>query len=165
MIEEVFPVLYTLMRTDIPSMNPGKGMIQAQHAGHAFLHELPDLPKGSPKNREQVQLDLVELWKIESKQGFGTGLSIGVTEEQMRTSVEVAKILGFFANVVTDDTYPYQTTAEIARLIDPVRHTKEPVFNGEHATCFRSEDTCAYVFGDKNDPMMAAFLGRFQLHP
>jgi hypothetical protein len=30
---------------------------------------------------------------------------------------------------------------------------------------FRSEDTCAFVGGDKNDPMLEAIVGRFSLHP
>ena len=32
------PVLYILMRTDLNSMNPGKAMAQASHAGSAFAN-------------------------------------------------------------------------------------------------------------------------------
>jgi len=93
---------------------------------------------------ETVHSALFEKWQHETKQGFGTVLVLEVNEAQMRTAATVADSLGFVSGVVHDPTYPLRD-GEVCHLL--------PI------------DTCAYVFGDKNDPMLNRLVGDFPLHP
>ncbi len=129
-------VLYILMRTDLESMNPGKSMAQASHASNAFVH-LAD---------SGYNVRLFEEWKESTPQGFGTVLVLGVNEAQMRTAVHVADSCGtdqIVCGIVHDPTYPIVDG-------DTVHHV--PL------------DTCAYVFGDKEDPLLSSILQNFSLH-
>lgn len=140
MIDTAIPVLYILMRTDLDSMNSGKGMAQASHASNAFVHSM------SNKNDKAVIVvnHLYEKWLKETTQGFGTVLVLGVNERQMRAAVIVAARVGFVSDVIHDPTYPIHD-GEICHTL--------PL------------DTCGYVFGDKNDPILGTLLGNFNLHP
>jgi peptidyl-tRNA hydrolase len=73
--------------------------------------------------------------------GFGTVLVLGVTEVQMRTSVAVANALDLVSDVVHDPTYPLR--------------------DGD-STHFIPLDTCAFVFGNKED--CTPVVGNFELH-
>ena len=136
MTEEKTPVLYILMRDDMESMNPGKGMAQASHASNAFVHAI------------DKKLPSYKQWAGETNQGFGMVLVLAVNEAQMRTAVEVSKSVGFIADVVNDPTYPLQDGGP------------------GNTCHFLDIDTCAYVFvEDKDDPLARAILGNFPLHP
>ncbi len=87
---------------------------------------------------------LYKKWFQETNQGFGTVLVLGVTEAQMQTAVVIGSKLGFVADVIHDPTYP--------------------IVDGEMVH-YIPLDTCAYIFGDKNDLMLGAIIGCFQLHP
>ena len=135
----MIPVLYILMRTDLASMNPGKAMAQASHAGSTFV-----------RNAEpgyNVDEELFNAWQKETSQGFGTVLVLGVTEVQMRTAVAVAESFGvdkFPCEIIHDPTYPLQ--------------------DGD-TTHFIPVDTCGYIFGDKENITLQAILQNFELHP
>lgn len=133
------PILYILMRNDIASMNPGKAMAQASHASNAFV--------SNAEPAYNVDEKLFEQWQQSTPQGFGTVLVLGVTEAQMRTAVKVAESCGidkFPCDIIHDPTYPIQDG-------DTVHHI--PL------------DTCAYVFGDKEDLMLTSILQNFSLYP
>lgn len=151
---DTFPVLYILMRTDLSSMNAGKAMAQASHASNAFVHSF---------GKDDVELGAA--WQEQTKQGFGTVLVLAVTEAQLRSAVDVADYVGFMNGLVTDPTYPYQTTAEMAALVDPKHNTLPPVVKDGRATLFREEMTCGWIFGDKNDMALETIVGAFNLHP
>lgn len=88
--------------------------------------------------------DFANEWMKQTEQGFGTVLVLAVDETQMRTAAEVAGRLGYVSGVVHDPTYPLP--------------------DGD--TChFIPLDTCAYVFGNKNDLTLSAIVGNFPLHP
>jgi len=145
--QTAFPVLYILMRNDLASMNAGKGMAQASHASNAFLKHLNDTVFDLLEDDDVIGHEierLANIWQLETNQGFGTVLVLGVDETQMRTAVNIAQKLDYVAGVVHDPTYP---------LVDgDVCH-------------FLRLDTCAYIFGDKNDPVLSAIVARFSLHP
>lgn len=82
-------------------------------------------------------------WTQETTQGFGTVLVLAVNEDSMRTAVTVALRLNYLADVIHDPTYPIVDG-------DIVHHVEL--------------DTCAYVFGDKEDPLLASILQNFPLH-
>ena len=132
------PVLYILMRTDMESMNPGKAMAQASHASNAFV--------SNAEPGYNVDENLFNDWQDSTPQGFGTVLVLGVTEAQMRTAVEVAESFGvdkFPCDIIHDPTYPLQ--------------------DGD-TTHFIPLDTCGYIFGDKEDPLLQSILQNFELH-
>ena len=132
------PVLYILMRTDMDSMNPGKAMAQASHASNAFV--------SNAEPGYYVDENLFNDWQDSTPQGFGTVLVLGVTEAQMRTAVEVAESFGvdkFPCDIIHDPTYPLQDS---------------------DTTHFIPVDTCGYIFGDKEDPLLQSILQNFELH-
>ena len=132
------PILYILMRTDMDSMNPGKAMAQASHASNAFV--------SNAEPGYNIDEELFNAWQQSTPQGFGTVLVLGVNEAQMRTAVEVAESFGvdkFPCDIIHDPTYPLQ--------------------DGD-TTHFIPVDTCGYIFGDKEDPLLEAIIGKFELH-
>ena len=141
-MDDTFPVLYILMRNDMDSMNAGKAMAQASHASNAFWKDANDGFIDESHSPETEQL--LNAWQLSTNQGFGTVLVLAVNEAQMRTAVAVARGLGFMAEVIHDPTYPLRD-GDVCHFL--------PI------------DTCAYVFGDKNDPMLSAVVGNFPLHP
>lgn len=142
MDNETLPVLYILMRMDLASMNAGKGMAQASHASNAFVGRITDVD--AVELFDDEMFDLYGQWSTETIQDFGTVLVLAVDETQMRTAVEVAEKLGYVCGVIHDPTYPLR--------------------DGDFCHCLPL-DTCAYVFGDKNDPLLSAVVGNFPLHP
>lgn len=154
-------ILYILMRQDLQSMGYGKGAAQASHASNAFteFEVIRPLEGGYQVNPK------VHQWRKETNQGFGTVLTVAVPDLQtLEKLIPAAQDLGFAAREVVDDTYPYHIANEFVPLISPDVHTKppQPVGNGQHV-CFRSEITCGYVFGEKED--LALILSRFGLVP
>ena len=87
--------------------------------------------------------DLYKQWEKETPQGFGTVLVLAVNELEMTQAVRVARACKFPAAVIHDPTYPVQ--------------------DGE-VTWHIPVDTCAYVFGEKDDLMLTAILQNFPLH-
>ena len=131
-------VLYILMRDDLDSMNPGKAMAQASHASNAFVYSRKLMRYGTPAGE-----NLFREWETETHQGFGTVLVLAVNKTEMEHAVAVAKMAELESGIVHDPTYP--------------------VRDGE--TChFIPLDTCAYVFGDKEDPVLTAIVQNFELH-
>lgn len=152
-----FPVLYILMRNDLESMNPGKAMAQASHASNAFvfaeLKKMLSTPWKSVKDFYKVFIkgdtddaSLFIQWVHSTTQGFGTVLVLAVDEAQMRTASAAAghALSDIVSDVIHDPTYP--------------------VPDGD-CCHFIPLDTCAYVFGDKNDPMLDVIVTDYLLHP
>jgi len=136
---EANPTLYILMRTDMASMNAGKAMAQASHASNAFVND------AQTEGRDETigHGALFEEWKSMTPQGFGTVIVLAVNEAEMRETVDIARKTGLIAEVVHDPTYP---------LVDGKTVHLIPV------------DTCAYVFGDRNNDTLRSILADFKLH-
>lgn len=165
---DTFPVLYILARsyaTDLPSCNAGKLAAQCSHASNAFVHSMNVGDKEYLGKELTNNDELFNKWQLETPQGFGTVLVLAVNETQMRTAVKVATALDLVSGVVNDPTYPAHLDAEAAVMIPAETWTLDPIPAGDKMVTFRSEDTCSYIFGDKNDPMLSAVVGRFPLHP
>lgn len=163
------PVLYVLMRTDLASMNVGKLAAQACHSGSAFAQQMDNIIPSDAK--ESSDRHMYNKWKRETPQGFGTVLVLAVNESEMRSAVKIAQKVGFVADVIHDPTYPILVPPELGRTVrtDYSRYKPEddvyirPGETDNYVTI--DEDTCVYIFGDKNDPMLTAILGNFPLHP
>ncbi|WNL50631.1 peptidyl tRNA hydrolase [Ruegeria phage RpAliso] len=129
------PSLYILMRTDMASMNAGKGMAQAAHAANQFLRDAADA--------DDISVDTLP-WE-EQARGFGTTITLAVpTERAMKEAVDAARAEGFIAGVVHDSTYPLRD-GKVTHLI--------PV------------DTCAYVFTPCRAEHPVEALAGMSLHP
>lgn len=105
--------LYILMRTDVPTMNPGKAVAQGSHAANQCIYEGRKFaaeadPEGDPevwKRALALEADINE-WEDQSGKGFGTQIVLGVNEDEMRETVRMAKYRGFHAGITHDPTYP-----------------------------------------------------------
>ncbi len=152
------PVLYILMRTDLPSMNAGKAMAQASHASNAFINRM-DTKKDSVLDLTNT---MRKVWQAETMQGFGTVLVLAANVGQINGIVEKTELFSdVVANKVIDPTYPYQVTGEIANLIQQ----DMPLYRGDGMfTLYREETTCAYLFGDK-DGAAGSLVAELKLHP
>lgn len=117
--EEELLCVYLLVRTDMASMNPGKGHAQSHHAGTQMA--LKDRHSWSTKH---------EAWLKDwaGDRGFGTVLTMGCDNRQMNAALAIAVRLGFPCAVINDPTYP---------LLDGSVVHEFPL------------DTCAYIFGPK----------------
>lgn len=151
------PVLYIFVRTEMPSMTPGKAQAHSGHAANAFVFE--NFIKTKSNNA------LVKAWiHNETAQGFGTQINLKGSWDQITDAVTQAISRGVIANFVTDPTYPYEVDAEVFELLSDGIHSADPVFkdNGR-VVCFRAEQTAAYIFGDKEE--LESIVGKFPLHP
>jgi peptidyl-tRNA hydrolase len=115
------PYLYILMRTDLASMNPGKAVAQGAHAANQFQ------TRAKAKDASTDTKRLFDVW-ASSADGFGTTITLGVNERQMRSAVDYAQRCGFMSGVIHDPTYP---------LVDGACLHLIPL------------DTCGWVFGEK----------------
>jgi peptidyl-tRNA hydrolase len=135
--------LYILMRTDLPSMGPGRAAAQASHASNAFWHKYG-------KTKE------AQAWAASTKQGFGTAIVLGATLEQIKERCGAALTNKFAMDTITDTDYAISFSAELL----PYMRTQSELASG-NATIEQSEKdpnkyilhrqevTCAYIFGDK----------------
>lgn len=144
--------LYILMRTDLPSMNPGKAMAQGAHAANLFSHRWSKSPR-------------YKAWAKEGN-GFGTTITLAVNKQQLEDIVARAAKKGEWAGVVMDSTYPYIVSPEIAGLINKKHHSDDPVEleNGK-MLLFRNEVTCGFLFVEDGSPSQAELVGELPLHP
>ena len=145
-------ILYILMRTDMLSMNPGKAIAQGSHATsqfHRFMENTPEME--AAKNggvADGVAAEYLE-WLGQSADNawtyggeFGTVLTLGCTEAEMREVINYANKYEMVCGIVTDPTYPLRDGA---------------------TTHFFPVDTCAWVFADKE--IARGVLGWLELHP
>jgi len=173
---DVSPVLYLLIRNDLPSMNAGKAMAQASHASNAFvfsqLKRWASEPMKAGWNKFLMFVGLKKFanddflkWVHSTDQGFGTVLVLAVDEKQMRSTVDAADKMGFVSGIVNDPTYPIQIPPELGKELLEVNELTGYQVGENHNYVTIPLDTCAYVFGEKNDFMLSAIVGRFPLHP
>lgn len=144
--------LYILMRTDLPSMNPGRAMAQAAHAANQFIYE-----RGSSKAVREWQKDA---------NGFGTTICLAATKTLIEDIVEKARLDAHYAGLVYDPTYKFDVPAELVPLIIPNALTASTITK-EDGSCimFRNELTCGYLFISNDNPDRESLVGHLRLHP
>lgn len=142
--------LYILMRNDLPSMNPGRGMAQAAHAANQFIFEYPST---------------VQIKNWQEDRGFGTTICLSASEAQIIEIVQKADCRGVPAGLTYDPTYKYVLHMEIAKLIDPKTWTAPAISKDGQCVLFRNELTCGYVFLVENSSDAEELVGALPLHP
>lgn len=135
------PRLYILMRTDMPSLNPGKAMAQAAHAGNMLSEQMIIGDHTSPLD------DQYKEWLGDRQ--FGTTIVLEAPGgqkdlDELLHAVNPYHTITLMSGVVHDPTYPV-TDGAVTHLV--------PI------------DTCVWVFGMSDDQHIRAALDRFRLHP
>ena len=139
------------MRSDLPSLNPGKAIAQAVHAGNKLVWNM----------RENEN---VKEWA--GSEGYGTTITLSVPLRDIQGAFDQLQVLNIWAlsGWMIDQTYPIVVPADGLGLIDqtklsaPFRLTDE----NKAIVLYRKETTCAYIFGDKET--LKPVLGEFDLY-
>lgn len=153
-MSEKNPILYLLVRNDLASMNPGKAMAQVSHATNAMILGIA--------NCSQNLRDLYATWMASTAQGFGTALVLEGNKQQIQDALDAAAWKSVNGWTI-DPTYPYSANSELAGLI-PTSLDTAPRRTFEKTTYLcRSEKTCAFIFGDKEELKPA--VESLKLHP
>jgi hypothetical protein len=154
--------VYVLLRTDLPSMNPGKAAAQVHHAGVQLTHHY---------NGRQLLLDYIDDGAASGADGFNTTIVLGASIDDiiqcklMQESSNVECLTGS----ITDPSYPFIVeNMEIAQLIPQHPYSEirivEVLENGK-VLMVRPELTCAYYLGDRKDPKFTAIFKGLSLYP
>jgi hypothetical protein len=170
------PVLYLLMRNDLPSLNPGKLAAQAAHASNQFVGELMNnmIHPNDDFIRDAVRLNAMYTTWAQEANNFGTTIVLGATLEQINEALVVAALHGYpnvIAGRVVDPTYPASIPYELGKYFMENEDClgRGLVFSkdDEKKTAFmlRKETTGSYFFGDKGDTLLQSILGNFELYP
>lgn len=136
------PILYILMRTDMDSMNAGKGMAQATHAANQCVHEIR-------KSNNKTLQNMLKKWEAESGRGFGTCIVLDIGDiHSLKAAMDSLNVedqkLPACCGIVLDDTYPLKDGDVVHYL--PIQ-------------------TCGYAFIDKaHDRYRADIVGIWDLH-
>ena len=142
--------LYILMRTDLPSMNPGRAMAQAAHAANQFVYE-----HGKDKN--------VKKWQRDAN-GFGTTICLAATKSSIDNLFKIDT--QHLSGLVYDPTYKFEVSAELSSYINIAALTAPTIKKEDGSSImFRDELTCAYIFISEDDPDREKLVGHFSLHP
>jgi len=134
-------ILYILMRNDMDSLNPGKGMAQSSHATNCFSKKIESLRGFNESSLSDIQF---KSWSETTDSGFGTVIVLEVNETELKSAIDNANQLNVIADYVLDPTYPVRD-GKVTHLI--------PII------------TCGYVFGNKEDSAVKSIVGKFRLHP
>lgn len=95
------PILYMIMRSDIPDMNPGKLGAQAFHIGNDFEMWVRDLESQAGQYGEL--LSHIEKWR-EGAKTSGTVICLSATKSEILETVYKTDFSDYF----TDPTYPWR---------------------------------------------------------
>lgn len=150
-------VVYILSRSDLPSLNPGKLAAQVHHAGVQMMSKYHN----SPLVKEYIKTGIEN-----GAEHFNTTLVLSATFDDIHATVKAMKKLNNVEyGMVIDPSYPfYVENDEIANLVRSSKYILQVVPNGK-VLMTRSELTCAWFLGDKNDDMFLDNFVRLSLHP
>lgn len=142
--KEPNPYLYVIMRTDMDSMNAGKGMAQSNHAGIAFVKKIEEIRasliediknniESHDRSSKEIVVEMYDTWKRQTKQGFGNTVTLDASKYSNR--------LQFFLE-------DYVINHEFPCVWEVVDDPSYPIRDGRvtHAVDI---PTCAYFFSDK----------------
>lgn len=153
-------VLAVLLRSDLPSLNPGKAVAHAAHAANQAVHELLELQR--PGLFLEASPD-VAAWARATPSGFGTTIALDSKFVSLPRLARAMEGVNARTGVVGDERFAWKVDAEIGPLLDQSLHTRAPAPEDRQWTCYRSAAVCAWAFGEKAD--LAPVLGQFNLHP
>jgi len=146
---DIHPVLYIFMRTDMDSLNAGKGMAQAAHASNQMVQRIRSINGKASKTGGGGSFVkyLLNAWEKEGA-GFGTTIVLNGDDlkfvKQTIDDMEHNKDLKqWWHGSVLDDTYPIRDG---------------------RVTHFLPIETCVWVFADTEDKELTQYMDQFTLH-
>jgi hypothetical protein len=161
-MEQLIPDLtvYVLVRTDLPSLNSGKAMAQVHHAGVQMVNK----HRAQPLVRDYTTQGIEQ-----GADNFNTTIVLAATLEQIQRVSAQANQLNHSVvvfDIVTDPSYPFFVqNGEVADLIpESVAQAIKQMPDGR-ILMVRSEITCAWFCGDRNDPQFRVLFDGLDLHP
>jgi len=146
-LEQSFPILYIILRNDLYSMTPGRALAQSSHIGHCLTHDMHDF-----QTVADPVTNMFKKWKKSTTQGFGTAIVLaGGTENDIIECLKKVTQYGETQN-------PPEAACNI--VMDPDYGVRDG-----GTTHYVSLNVGAYVFCDKNNPILQDILSVFPLHP
>jgi hypothetical protein len=170
------PVLYLIMRNDIPSMNPGKLAAQAAHVSAVFESRMKgvcQIDQGRPNGWAEMLND----WKEDRP--FGTTICLGADGNFLDDVLSFNYgNSNFISSLVYDPTYPmsipYEAGVALSNLgwhaagFDEDQYLKDfIILDNENKTATYLRDCCVggFVFGDKENFDIQILLKDLKLYP
>lgn len=152
--------VYMLVRTDLPSLTSGKGMAQVHHAGVQMVNKY----RGQPLVRDYITQGIEQ-----GADHFNTTIVLGATLMDITQRCQAAGAAGdavVVFDTVTDPSYPFFVqNGEVADLIpESVAQAIKQMPDGR-ILMVRSEVTCAWFCGDRNNERFRALFDGLELHP
>lgn len=150
--------VYLLVRTDMMSMNPGKAMAQAHHAGV----QLATKHKDKPIFKEYLKDGIAQ-----GADHFNTTLTLEIVDiDQLKQIINTARKMGCLVDSVIDPEYPFIVDSEIANLISANNKVVKKLddLSDGRVLMVRPELTMAYVIGDRNKPEFKNIFAELKLH-
>lgn len=148
--------VYQLVRTDMPSLNTGKALAQAHHAGV----QLAIKHKDKPIFKQYIADGIAQ-----GADHFNTTLTMSADIVLIKKILGAARKAKFLVDSIIDPEYPFIVSKEIASLIpmtDKVKIVKE--YLDGTVLMLRPELTIGYVIGDRNNPEFRAIVDELELH-
>lgn len=146
--------LYIFMRSDLHSLNPGKAMAQAAHAGTAFTSNFYE-----GVYEEILPKEIFDEWTNEGVD-FGTTIVLDADEIQVDSVLEglEEKNIKLPVGKIVDPTYPFKAQKELIPFLDKDFVMKKDFIIVDHKadsygmiSCTRNEYTCGYLFVWKDE--------------
>jgi len=174
------PVLYLIMRNDLPSMNPGKLAAQAAHVAQAFTMHINNTCQSNYPPIEHIEGSLGDLYvKWLADRAFGTTITLGANIDFIDEMIfNSSKSNQWLMNTVNDPTYPMSIPYEAGKAlkhygwVEDCVDPKESLHDFIHvddenktAVFLRDCTVGGYVFGDKDSPDIQTFLKDLKLYP
>lgn len=152
--------VYVLVRTDLPSLTPGKAMAQVHHLGVQLVS----------KHQGDLVNDYVMSGIEQGADHFNTTIVLGATLseiEQVLTKSTQLPVTDMITHRVVDPSYPFIVeNEEIAGLIPQTDHMKVvSVLQDGRVLMTREELTCVGFLGDRVNPHFRALFEGLELHP
>jgi peptidyl-tRNA hydrolase len=149
--------VYVMVRNDLPSLTPGKAAAQVHHAGVQMIVK---------HATHKLVRQYIEDGVAQGADQFNTTLTVSANLRQIETAIGRAKSIDVLCDILIDPTYPFFVDSEVANLLEanPLVKRVGSVSSSGQELFFRSELTCAWMLGDRNDPLFKSIFENMPLY-
>jgi hypothetical protein len=136
-------VVYVLVRTDLPSLNSGKGMAQVHHSGVQLAMKY---------GNTELFKNYIAGGTAGDADNFSTTITLAATFADIEKSIAKLDGTEYVRDIIVDPTYPFLVDLEIDLLLQKLPDvTRVKQVNPTHVLYTRRELTCAYALGYRTD--------------
>jgi hypothetical protein len=151
--------VYVIVRNDLNSLNPGKAMSQCHHAGVQMMAKYSTTP---------IVKEYIDIGITQGAKHFNTTIVLSGTLDDIDTINMNSTHIGstVFGGIIVDPTYPFIVDDEISKLINttPTVYPVKELGDGK-VLWARTEVTCSWYIGDRNDQEFKDLFDGLSLHP